>query len=215
MYVKLDRKFYNKNSIDLAKDLLGKYVFRKIDKSNNKKFKEDKLIIGKIVETEAYMGFYDKGAHTYKGRRTVRTEAMYGEEGHAYVYLIYGMYNCLNVVAAEEGIGQAVLIRGVEPIEGHNEMSYNRYGKPFLDLKKQQIKNMTNGPGKLCGAFDITRVLNGEDLTLDKLYICKNTIEKDGFEIIRAKRIGIDYAEEAIHYLWRFYIKGNAYVSVY
>jgi len=214
MLVKLDRKFYRKDAIQLAKDLLGKYLIHDVSESVNKEDTKRTLIIGKIVETEAYMGFHDKGSHSYNGRRTPRNEVMYGEEGHAYVYFIYGMYYCLNAVAAEEGIPQAVLIRALEPIEGLDIMAVNRYNKPLSELKNKHILNLTNGPGKLCKAFNITRELNGEDLTGNKLYICKNTLEKDDFNIVEAKRIGIDYAEEAKDFLWRFYIEGNKYVSV-
>lgn len=199
---KLERIFYRKTALVLAKELLGKYlVFH-----NN-----DEKLIGKIVETEAYMGFNDKAAHTYNGRRTSRVEVMYGEEGHAYVYLIYGMYNCFNVVAAKEGIAQAVLVRALEPIKGLDKMSLNRFQKPFNQLKNSQIIGLTNGPGKLCKAFGITREINGEDLTKDKLYICSSTEEK--FNIIETTRVGIDYAEEARDYPWRFYIKDNRFVS--
>lgn len=214
MYYKLNRNYFKKNAVDLAMDLLGKYLVYNIKKLERPNYKKD-ILIGKIVETEAYMGFYDKGAHTYNGRRTERTEAMYGEAGHAYIYLIYGMYNCLNVVAAEREVGQAVLIRALEPIKGQNNMSNFRFNKPLIDLSKNQLKNLTNGPGKLCKAFDINRELNGEDLTKDILFVCeKNTKEKE-INIVRAKRIGIDYAEEAKDFLWRFYIKGNKHVSVY
>lgn len=243
MFVKLDRKFYRKDAIQLAKDLLGKYLIHNINvyevnpnirtgdsnsrgnlskdrtdimagEGTNKADANRALLIGKIVETEAYMGFHDKGAHTYNGRRTPRTEVMYGEEGHAYIYLIYGMYHCLNAVAAKEGIAQAVLIRALEPVEGMEVMAVNRFNKSISELKSKQVINLTSGPGKLCKAFNITRELNGEDLTGDKLYICKNTLDKDDFNIIEAKRIGIDYAEEAKDFLWRFYIEGNKYVSV-
>lgn len=206
MFEKLDRKFYKKNAIDLSKELLGKYL---IHNANGE------TLIGKIVETEAYMGFHDKGSHTYNGRRTARTEVMYGEEGHAYIYIIYGMYHCLNVVAAEKEIAQAVLIRALEPIEDLEKIALHRYGKPISELKKQQILNLTNGPGKLCKAFNITKNMNGEDLTNNMLYICEKKGFKESFDIIETKRIGIDYAEEAKDYLWRFYIKGNEYVSVY
>ncbi len=200
---KLERSFYRKTALVLAKDLLGKYLI--FDTGNDK-------LIGKIVETEAYMGFNDKAAHTYNGKRTPRVEAMYGEEGHAYVYIIYGMYNCLNVVAAEKEIAQAVLIRALEPIKGLEAMALNRFKKPLNQLKKSQITGLTNGPGKLCQAFGITREMNGEDLTKDKLYICADNDE--AFNIVEAKRIGIDYAEEAKDFLWRYYIKDNKYVSV-
>lgn len=204
MYKKLSRSFYKKDAITLAKDLLGKYLFHNVN---------DEILIGRIVETEAYMGYYDKGAHTYKGRRTKRTEAMYGEPGHAYIYLIYGMYDCINVVAAKKDIGQAVLIRALEPVEGHSTMSLNRFSKSFEELKTKQIKNLTNGPGKLCRAFGITRELYYEDFTGDCLYICEKK-EDAKFETIESKRVGIDYAREAKDYLWRFYIKDNEYVSL-
>ncbi|WIV13831.1 DNA-3-methyladenine glycosylase [Proteiniborus sp. MB09-C3] len=199
---KLERSFYRRTSLVLAKDLLGKYL---IFNYNNQK------LVGKIIETEAYMGFNDKAAHTYNGRRTPRVETMYGEEGHAYVYIIYGMYNCFNVVAAEKEIAQAVLIRALEPIEGFEAMSLNRFKKPFNQLNKSQVISLTNGPGKLCSAFGITREMNGEDLTRDRLYICSDTEEK--FHIVETTRVGIDYAEEAKDFPWRFYIKDNRFIS--
>lgn len=199
---KLERSFYRKTALDLAKDLLGKYIV--FDNNNGK-------LVGKIVETEAYMGFNDKAAHTYNGRRTPRVETMYGEEGHAYVYIIYGMYNCFNVVAAEKDIAQAVLVRALEPIDGFEMMSLNRYKKPFNQLKKSQIIGLTSGPGKLCGAFGITREMNGEDLTGNRLYICAG--EEERLDIVETTRVGIDYAEEAKDFPWRFYIKDNNFVS--
>jgi len=203
--IKLNRSFYSKNAVRLSKDLLGKYLVHSID---------GKELVGKIVEVEAYMGIGDKAAHSYKGRRTARTEVMYGEEGHAYIYLIYGMYHCLNVVAAKEGIAQAVLVRALEPIKGVDIMADNRYGKALGELKKGQITNITNGPGKLCRAFNITKVYNGEDLTGNRLFICENRNSKEEFDIVETKRIGIDYAEEAKFFPWRFYIKDNPYISV-
>lgn len=200
---KLERSFYRKSALVLAKDLLGKYL---IFNTNNEK------LVGKIVETEAYMGFNDKAAHTYNGKRTPRVEAMYGEEGHAYVYIIYGMYNCFNVVAAEKEIAQAVLVRALEPIEGMETMAINRFKKSFNQLKKSQIIGLTNGPGKLCQALGITKEMNDEDLTGNKLYICSG-IQED-FHIVETKRIGIDYAEEAKDFPWRFYIRNNKFVSM-
>ena len=214
MFIKLKKNFYKKNAIDLSKDLLGKYLMHNIRKESlYYNLDKKNLLIGKIVETEAYMGFYDKGSHTYNGKRSRRTEAMYGEAGRAYIYLIYGMYNCLNVVAAEKEIGQAVLIRALEPIEGQELMTFNRFNKSSIELNKQQLKNLTNGPGKLCQAFNITRSLNGIDFTKDTLYICSRQEDLKDEEIVKAKRIGIDYAKEAKEFYWRFYIKGNKYVS--
>ena len=130
------------------------------------------------------------------------------------MYFIYGMYYCLNVVAAEKEVAQAVLIRAVEPVKGVEYMANYRYGKAIEELKKSQIKNLTNGPGKLCRAFNITKECNGEDLTGDRLFICENQKQEEPFEIVKTKRIGIDYAEEAKDFPWRFYIKDNPYVSI-
>lgn len=198
---KLERKFYKRVSIEVSKDLLGKYL---VHEYNNIK------LISKIVEVEAYMGVIDKAAHSYGGRRTKRTEVMYMEGGYAYIYQIYGMYYCMNVVTSEVDNPQAVLIRAVEPVEGIEIMSKNRYGIEYEKLSNYQKKNITNGPGKLCMAMNISKKLNGEDLCKNRLYILDN---KEDFSIVSSKRINIDYAEEARDYLWRFYIEGNKYVS--
>lgn len=199
---KLKRNFYRKSALDLSKDLLGKFlVFNK----------DDKKFISKIVEVEAYMGENDKASHTYMNRRTKRTETMFKDAGHAYVYLIYGIYNCLNVVSGSKGIPQGVLLRGLEPMNEFDTVSFNRFSKPYNELSKRQIKNLTNGPGKLTQALGITRDINGSDLTGDILYICEGV--KEEFEIIESKRVGIDYSEEAKDFLWRFYIADSDYVS--
>jgi DNA-3-methyladenine glycosylase len=117
----------------------------------------------------------------------------------------------MNVVTREEGIAEAVLIRALEPLEGLDIMSENRFKKEYKHLKKAEIKNLTNGPSKLCNALGINRECNGMDLCGDTLYIEEG--EKEAFNIKEAKRIGIDYAEEAKDYLWRFYIDKNKYVS--
>ena len=199
---KLARQFYEKSSIQLSQDLLGKIFVNIID---------GKKISCRIVEVEAYMGINDKAAHSYGGKRTNRTEVMYGKPGLLYVFIVYGLYNCANIVAAEIDIPQAVLIRAVEPLEGMEEMAIRRFNKQYSELSKKQKINLTNGPGKLCIAMGIDRNLNGKDLCLDNLYM-----EEDGYkpEIVTSKRIGIDYAEEAIDFLYRFYIKDNKYVSV-
>jgi DNA-3-methyladenine glycosylase (3mg) len=200
---KLDREFYNRDTVLVAKELLGKIIVHEI---NGQK------LSAKIVETEAYMGIMDKAAHSYGGRRTPRVEVMYGKPGFSYVFIIYGMYYCFNTVTREEGTPQAVLIRAVEPIDGLNLMSQNRFKKEYNQLTKSQMKSLTNGPGKLCGALLIDKTQNGEDLCGNNLYIEEGDNEK--FNIISAKRVGIDYAEEAKDYPWRFYIDDNKYVSV-
>jgi len=200
--MKLDRDFYRRDSLTLARELLGKTLVHNVD---------GKELRGMIVETEAYLGVVDKAAHSYGGRRTKRVETMYGQPGIAYVYIIYGMYNCFNIVAREVGIPEAVLVRAIEPLGELEKMSLNRFNKPYEVLTKAQKKGLTNGPGKLCDAMLIDRNLDGEDLCGEKLYIEEGT-EKN-ISIVTSKRIGIDYAEEAKDFPYRFYIEGNPYVS--
>lgn len=194
--MRLELSFYQKDAVTLAQDLLGKLLVREIN---------DEKMIAKIVETEAYMGPEDKAAHSYNNRRTSRTEVMFGRAGVTYVYLIYGMYHCMNVVAAEEEIPQAVLLRGVEPIQGIDNMRKNR------SIKSKKMQSLTNGPGKLCQALSIDKSLNGTDLIYgNQLYLLDHQEE---FEIEASKRINIDYAEEYKDKLWRFSIKDNSFVS--
>lgn len=201
---KLPREFYERSTLDVARDLLGKYLVHETSEIKR---------IGKIVEVEAYMGPDDKAAHSYNRRRTERNEVMYGPAGHAYVYIIYGMYSCMNVITEDVDIPRGVLIRALEPIDGLSEMAISRFGKNYSELKKSQILNLTSGPGKLCIAMNITKAMyNGEDLCGDNLYITKS-ITTDPFEITASRRINIDYAEEYIDKPWRFYIKGNPFVS--
>lgn len=199
----LARAFYERDSTIVARELLGKRLVYE---------KDGIKCSARIVETEAYMGVEDKAAHSYGGRKTKRVAVMYGQPGFAYVFMIYGMYYCFNIVTREEGIPQAVLIRAVEPLEGLNEMAQRRFQRDYQQLKVPQMRALTNGPGKLCKAFAIDKQLNGMDLCGQTIYIQDD--REPMKEIIAAKRIGIDYAQEAIDYLWRFYIKDNPYVSV-
>ncbi len=199
----LNKDYFKNNALDLAKDLLGKVLVREID---------GKIIKGRIVETEAYIGNGDKACHAYNGRRTKRTEILYSEGGVAYVYLIYGMYNCLNVVSGINEEAEAVLIRAIEPLNEFDYISKKRFNKGYDELKNSQKFTLTNGPGKLCKAFSIERDLNWCKLyEKGDLYLIYDNF-KD-FNIITTKRIGIDYAEEAKDFLWRFYIEGNKYIS--
>lgn len=202
--MRLKREFYSRSTLDVAKDLLGKNLVHYVD---------GERLVGRIVEAEAYIGSIDKAAHSYY-RKTKRNEVMFGPPGHAYVYIIYGVYNCINAVAQNEGEGTAALIRAIEPVENIEKMVLNRYNMPIEDLKKRQILNLTNGPGKLCMAMGITnKDHNGMDLCGDTLWIEKATEDKT-FEILETTRVNIDYAEEAIHFPWRFYIKDNPFVSI-
>lgn len=199
----LARAFYNRDSLIVARELLGKVL---VHEENGQK------ISVKIVETEAYMGVTDRAAHSYGGKRTPRVEVMYQGPGFAYVFMVYGMYYCVNIVTREEGNPQAVLIRAGEPIGGLDFMAQNRFKKIYKQLTRSQIKGLTNVPGKLCKALSIDKCLNGGDLCGDKLYVEEGENEKSN--IISSKRIGVDYAEEAKDYLWIFYLENNEYVSV-
>ncbi len=201
--MKLERKFYNRPTLEVAKDLLGKNLVH---------YTNGERLVGKIVEVEAYIGAIDKAAHTYNYKKTKRTQAMFGPPGHAYVYLIYGMYNCMNVVTEKEGEPAGVLIRAIEPIENIETMIVNRYNKPREDFKKRQILNLTNGPGKLCMAMNITRANYSMDLCGHTLWI-EEAKESSPFDLVKTRRVNIDYAEEAVDFPWRFYIKDNPCIS--
>lgn len=181
--MKLDKNFYLRDTLTVAKELLGKKLVHKY---------RDKVLSGIIVETEAYCGPYDKAAHSYGSRKTERTKIMYKSGGISYIYFIYGLYYCFNVVTEKEDIPQAVLIRALQPIDGISEMSDFRYQKDYNNLDKKQIINLTNGPSKLCKAMMLDKSLNGQDLTCDVIYI--EDIGYDDIDIISTTRIGIDYA---------------------
>lgn len=209
----LNEEFYTRNTIDVSKDLLGKFLIHEID---------GKYIGGKIVETEAYTGVLDKAAHVYGGRKTPRVMPMYNKGGTAYIYSIYGMYYCLNSITEKEGEPQGVLIRGIEPLLGLDYIAKKRYKKKYETLTKKEMLNLTSGPSKLCIALDIDKRLNNKPLYDNELFIANrdkdivNLLEKEEDKtgkIIASKRIGIDYAEEARDYLYRFYYKDNSYVS--
>lgn len=192
--MKLDKSFYTRDTLTVARELLGCHIIHKTPEG---------ILEMRITETEAYCGINDKACHTYGGRKTDRTEVMFRQGGCAYVYLIYGMYNCLNVVTEEEGNPCAVLIRGCETVGNPDPVSLRRYGVPYKELDSYRKKHLADGPGKLCLAMDIDRRLNGADLTGDILYITKGDTPA---EIKTGKRINIDYAEEAADYPWRFYL---------
>ena len=199
----ISKEFYNRSALDVAQDLLGKVLVREVD---------GKILKGKIVETEAYIGLIDKACHAYNGRRTKRTEVLYEDAGVSYIYFIYGLYHCFNVVTNKKDIAEAVLIRAIEPINELDYISNIRYNKIYNELTKAQSKNLTNGPSKLCLAYLLNKDLNAVKL-YEKGAVYITDDNNEDFEIVESKRIGIDYAEEAKDFLWRFYIKDNIYVS--
>ena len=189
---RLKRKFFSQPTIKVAKGLLGKYLVRRVGK---------KQLVGKIVETEAYIGPNDKASHASFGK-TERCKLMYGLPGIAYVYLIYGMYWMLNIVTEEKGKPCAILIRAVQP---------------QLEIKKldiEELKKLGAGPGKLCRWLKINKSFNGEDLTKSKRLLVIDSGERiKERQIIKKTRVGVNYAGEWAKKPWRFYIKNNPFVS--
>ena len=199
----LPKEFYEEDAITVAKKLLGKVLVRKVD---------GKVIKCKIVETESYIGDIDKASHAYNGRRTERTEPLFHSGGISYVYFIYGLYHCFNVISDKEDVASGVLIRAVEPLDNFEYLAEIRVKKKYDELSKTQKKSLTNGPAKLCMALNITKKENYHRLYEEStLYIEDGNKEK--IDIVETTRVGIDYAEEAINFPWRFYIKNNVYVS--
>jgi len=202
---KLDRTFYDRDTVTVARELLGQYLVRNLDGN---------LLVCRITETEAYVGRVDKACHAYQYKRTARTEPLFDSPGTIYIYLIYGMYHCLNFVTEGEGEPAAVLIRGCTPIQGEEQMAMARFGKTPSDLSSYQRKNFLNGPGKLCRALSLTREQNKLSLLGDTLWVCDDLSDlglreeprREASSIHQGPRIGIDYAEEAIHFPWRFWI---------
>lgn len=179
---KLPRKFYARDTVVVAQELLGKHLVH---------VRDGVACRGRIVEVEAYIGAHDLASHSSKGL-TPRTAIMYGPPGHAYVYLIYGMHHCMNVVTEDEGHGAAVLLRAIEPVEN--------------------IEGNTKGPGLLCRAMSIDKRLNGHDLLSEDFYI-EEAPHKEAFSIVARPRIGVAYAGDWAKEKLRFYIEGNSFVS--
>jgi len=191
--LKLPRSFYEQTTIDVAKQLLGKYLVRR---------HSDGSMSGRIVETEAYIGPQDLACHASKGR-TARTEVMFGPPGHAYVYFIYGFHNMLNLVTEVKGYPAAVLIRAVEPVSGIDSMKQRRHCEVVRDL--------CSGPGKLCQAFAIDRSLNGVDACGKVLYVEDRREPVPRF--LSTPRIGVGYAGEWKDKPFRFVVRGSTFVS--
>lgn len=196
--------FYQRDTTLVARELLGKRLVHIVN---------GKRLSGIITETEAYLGSKDRGCHTFGNKKTKRTESMYLPGGHSYVYLIYGMYDCLNVVTQKEDIPEAVLIRSLEPDEGLMIMAENRKQKTFDPENKKHLWSLTTGPGKLAQALKITRNHNELLLTDNQLFIEDVGIKIKPSQIIASPRIGIDYAQEAKHWELRFTIKDNFFIS--
>ena len=195
---KLPRTFYDRDTLTVTRELLGKHLVRVLP--------DGRELVCRITETEAYIGRCDKACHAYGYKRTKRTETLFARPGTAYIYLIYGMYCCLNFVTEPEGEPAAVLIRGAQPVKNGDIISENRFGCKMDAMSPYQRKNFLNGPGKLCRGLSLTRTENGLDLLGDTLYLCDGPAPAP--ECVRVgKRIGIDYAEEAVDFPWRFWLE--------
>ena len=190
----LARDFYTRPADALAPDLLGRLLFREVG---------GRLLAGRIVEVEAYLGEEDAASHAFRGP-TRRNRSMFGPPGHAYVYLIYGVHYCLNIVSGPPGKGEAVLIRALEPAAGIEMMRSNRGGQP--------LENLTNGPGKVCQALGIDGGLDGHDLCVgQQLWLEAGKAPEE--TICAGPRVGVRGDDRALKRPWRFFLDGNPYVT--
>lgn len=191
----LPREFYLRDANTAAPELLGKLLVHRSPEGTTS---------GIIVEVESYVGPEDQGAHSYQNRRTPRTEVQFGPGGYAYIYAIYGMYVCFNVVVNQRERPEVVLVRALEPVDGIELMKQRRNTECRIDL--------CNGPGKLCRSMGITKAQYGYDLCGSELYL-EPLREVEQGEIMVSPRINIDYAGACADYLWRYFLKNSPYVS--
>jgi len=194
---KLPRTFYQKKVLQIAPKLLGKYLVKKEGKQ---------YLVGKIVEVEAYEDKVDEASHAFRGL-TKRNKEMFGPAGRLYVYFIYGNHFCCNIVCDKEGIGSAILIRGLEPIDGVEVMAERRFNR--TELTHKQFLNLSNGPGKICKALNISKIENGIDLCGEEIFLAEGE-KVSPKNVVQSSRIGINKSTEL---LWRYFIKDNPFVS--
>ena len=192
---KIPSQFYLEDAFRVAKDyLLGAYLCSNID---------GKFCAGMITELEVYIGSCDKACHAYPNKMTPRTKTMFNAGGCAYVYFVYGMYNQFNVVVGPQGEANAILIRSLEPLDGISTMSERRHC--------EKISSLTTGPGKLCQALGITaKEHNNINLSDNQVWL---SMPDKKWDYCAVPRVGIDYAEEYKDKPWRFYIRGNKFIS--
>lgn len=196
--MKLTKEYYQSDDVvALSRDLIGKYLFTRID---------GEVSGGYIAETEAYTGVIDKASHSYGGRLTPRTQTMYLQGGVAYVYLCYGIHEMFNIVTSAEGQPHAILIRSVVPTEGLDIIMRRR--------KMETLKpNITKGPGSVAKALGISRKMNALSLQSDTIWVEDRGLSFPDGEIVAGPRIGVDYAGDDALLPYRFYLRGNIYVS--
>lgn len=195
---RLTRRFYRRDPVTLAKALLGQILVRRLD--------DGQELAGRIVEVEAYLGVEDRACHSYGGRRTKRNASMWLEGGHAYVYFVYGMHWCFNVVSDREDVPTACLIRALEPLEGLDEMRRRR--------GRDKAEDLCSGPAKLSQALGIDRTLDAMDLvTSGELHI-RRSRRVHPIQVVPSRRIGVDYAQEWAARRLRFLVRDSSFVSV-
>jgi DNA-3-methyladenine glycosylase len=195
---KLSHSFYKRGEVvEIAKELLGKIIVTNINGT---------VTSGRIVETEAYVAFIDKASHSYKGKRTGKNEHMYSPAGTSYIYICYGIHQMLNVVTNDKDVPDAVLIRAIEPMEGIDTM-LQRTGKPVLN------NTLTKGPGNVGKALGLFKQHSGMSLMEDTISIYSDKVKIEESRIGISKRIGVDYAGDDALLPYRFYVKGNPFVS--
>ena len=192
---RLERAFYNRDTLTVARELLGQRLVRRLD---------GRRVAGRIVEVEAYVGETDTACHAHRGR-TARNAVMFGSPGYAYVYFIYGMHHCFNAVTDREGYAAAVLVRALEPLEGIEAMRARRKGRAGIEL--------TNGPAKLCYALGIDRALNSIDLVTSEELWLEHDAPVASEQIVAGPRVGVRGDDFALTVEWRFWIGENRYVS--
>ena len=190
----LPREFYLRPTLTVARDLIGKIIVRS---------HRGRLVAARIVEVEAYLDRGDPASHSYRGR-TVRNDVMFRSGGLLYVYFTYGMHHCCNVVTEAEGRGCAVLLRAAEPLRGIQIMARRR------SLRNDEVRNLCNGPAKLCEALNITRKQNGTDLTGGAIWLEEDEDSNERWPIARSARVGI---RNGVEHQWRYYVRDNPFVS--
>jgi DNA-3-methyladenine glycosylase len=200
---RLSRKFYQRDPVILARALLGQALVRVLD--------DGARLAGRIVETEAYLGVIDRAAHSFGGLRTPRNAAMWGPAGHAYVYFVYGLHHCMNVVAEGPERPSAVLIRALEPLEGLARMRAHRAGKVPADRLRDT--DLCSGPAKLAQALRLDRALDGADLAAGNALFLERGRRIPAGRVVAAPRVGVAYAREWAAKPLRFYVAGNPHVS--
>jgi DNA-3-methyladenine glycosylase len=201
---RLERGFFARDTLAVARELLGQRLVRVLDGERHS---------GRIVEVEAYIGEEDEACHAHSGR-TKRNATMYGPPGHAYVYFIYGVHYCLNVVTEQEGFPAAVLVRALEPLEGIGAMCERRWPASVEDCGGQPDIELASGPAKLCRALAIDRQFDGADLCVpDALLFIERDADVPGEKVVTGPRVGVRGGEEALFAPWRFYVGDSWYVS--